>query len=302
MNTQSNPASRVTVPYLLESKEYGESKEHGESKERGQTIAAVTAYDYTSACLIEQAGDAIDLVLVGDSLGSVIQGHENTLPVTLDDVLYHTKCVRRGLYRALLVADLPFLSYQASVEQAITSSGRLLKEAGAEAVKLEGGESMRETIAALSRCDIPVVGHVGLTPQSYHRMGGHRIQGKRNPSASQSSAQQILEDAKAVEEAGAFAVVLEGVPGEVAAEITESLHIPTIGIGAGPQCDGQILVLHDLLGLTPGKKPRFVKTFAELGEASVQALQRYSDEVRSGVFPSEQHTFSDPLPVRMIKS
>ncbi len=283
MNQKRSPASRVTVPYLLD------------EKGSGQTIAAVTAYDYTSACLIEQAGDAIDLVLVGDSLGSVIQGHENTLPVTLDEVLYHTKCVRRGLHRALLVADLPFLSYQ-------TSSGRLLKEAGAEAVKLEGGESMRETIAALSRCDIPVVGHVGLTPQSYHRMGGHRIQGKRNPSASQSSAQQILEDAKAVEEAGAFAVVLEGVPGEVAAEITESLHIPTIGIGAGPQCDGQILVLHDLLGLTPGKRPRFVKTFAELGAPSVQALQQYSDEVRSGMFPSEQHTFSDPFPVRMIKS
>lgn len=282
MNT-STRSERVTVPGVLSAKS-------GPSK---QKLVCVTAYDFTMAKLMDTA--AVDIVLVGDSLGSVVQGLETTIPVTLDEVIYHTRCVTRAVKRALVVADLPFMSYQASLEKALESAGRLLKEGGAAAVKLEGGIAMAETIARMSAVDIPVMGHVGLTPQSYHRMGGHKVQGKLSGSRDKAGTRErIIDDALAVERAGAFACVLESIPAELAAEITEMLSIPTIGIGAGPACDGQILVSTDLLGLTPDFKPKFVKRFAELGTATVEAVRRYGDEVRAGTYPGPEHSFEGP--------
>lgn len=275
---------RVTVPSLL-------NRKAELLAGRGEKIAALTAYDFTFATLFDQSG--IDVLLVGDSLGSVIQGEENTLPVTLDDIVYHTRCVTRACRRALVVADLPFLSYQISIEQAKASAGRLLQEGRASAVKLEGGEHMEETIRSLVEIDIPVMGHIGLTPQSYHRMGGHRLQGKNGAdSRVNSTAEKIIRDAQAVERAGAFAIVLEGIPTEVAAEITSLLLIPTIGIGAGPECDGQILVSYDLLGLNLNFKPRFVKRFSETGNEILRATGEYLREVKEGAFPAEEHSVS----------
>lgn len=283
MNT-STRSERVTVPGVLSAKS-------GPSK---QKLVCVTAYDFTMAKLMDTA--AVDIVLVGDSLGSVVQGLETTIPVTLDEVIYHTRCVTRAVKRALVIADLPFMSYQASLEKALESAGRLLKEGGAAAVKLEGGIAMAETIARMSAVDIPVMGHVGLTPQSYHRMGGHKVQGKLSGSRDKAGTRErIIDDALAVERAGAFACVLESIPAELAAEITEMLSIPTIGIGAGPACDGQILVSTDLLGLTPDFKPKFVKRFAELGTATVEAVRCYGDEVRAGTFPGPEHSFGGPM-------
>ena len=270
-------SKRITVPVILERKR----SEH--------KISCLTAYDVTFARLIDAAG--VDLILVGDSLGTVVQGHETTLPVTLDEIIYHTQCVSRGVSRALLVADMPFLSYQSSIEQAINSAGRVLKESGAAAVKLEGGIHLAATIERLVQLDIPVMGHVGLTPQSYHRMGGYKIQGKKDGGAV-GERERVLEDALAVERAGAFAVVIEGVPAELAAEITEAISIPTIGIGAGPHCDGQILVMHDLLGLNPGFSPRFVKQYASLAQPVIEAVRMYIAEVEGGSFPDVQHSFS----------
>jgi len=240
----------------------------------------VTAYDYTMARLVDQAG--VDSILIGDSMGMVIQGHPHSLPVTLDDILYHTRCVARGVKRALLVADLPFMTYQVSKEQALTNAGRLIQEGGAHAVKLEGGERMADTVAAITRADIPVIGHIGLTPQSVHRMGGFRVQRQEN---------QLLADAQAIERAGAFAIVLECIPTEMARRITASLHIPTIGIGAGDGCDGQVLVLQDMLGMFDELHPRFVKRFAEVGTAIKQAVEAYCHEVREGTFPGPEHGF-----------
>ena len=257
-------------------------------KEAGEKITALTAYDYPLARILDACG--VDVFLVGDSLGTVIQGLETTLPVTLEEMIYHVKLVARARPSALVVGDLPFLSYQAAVCDAIMNAGRLLKEGGAQAVKLEGGINVARAVRAIVNVDIPVMGHIGLTPQSVHRMGGCRVQGRRQGSRP-GQRDRLLEDARAVEEAGAFAVVLEGIPADLAQEITESLAIPTIGIGAGPHCDGQILVTHDLLGLTDGFVPRFAKRYADLRATISEAVQAYVAEVRAGAFPAEEHSF-----------
>lgn len=246
---------------------------------RGQKLAVVTAYDYTSARLADEAG--VDAILVGDSVGMVVQGHPTSLPVTLRDMIYHTRCAVRGAKRALVVADLPFLSYQVSPQQAVMSAGRLMK-AGAHAVKLEGGERMAAAVRAVVDAGIPVMGHVGLTPQSVHQMGGFKVQRDRD---------HLIADAKAVEAAGAFSIVVEGVPAEVGAAVTAAVGVPTIGIGAGPDCDGQVLVYHDLLGLFQDFTPKFVKRYADLGPAVTAAVGAYCREVRAGTFPGPEHSF-----------
>ncbi len=253
-------------------------------KRRGERITMVTAYDATFARMLDDAG--VDMILVGDSLGMVVQGLDTTLPVTVDEVIYHCRAVARGRHRAHIVGDMPFLSHQISAEEALRNAGRFLAEGGAHSVKLEGGLSAAPTIRRIVDAGIPVVGHVGLTPQSVHAMGGFRVQGK-----TQDAADRVLADAVAVAEAGAFALVLEGIPSDLAARITEALAIPTIGIGAGPACDGQVLVCYDLLGLTPDLRPKFVKRYAEFFDEGVAAVARYCDEVRAGIFPSEEHSF-----------
>jgi 3-methyl-2-oxobutanoate hydroxymethyltransferase len=253
-------------------------------KQRGEKITALTAYDYSFARILDHAG--VDVLLVGDSLASVIQGQESTLPVTLDEMIYHTRLVARGRKRALVVADMPFLSYQISIEEAKRNAGRFLSEGAAEAVKVEGGVAMRETIEAIVRIGIPVMGHIGLTPQSIHRFGGYKVQGKEKEEK-----EKILQDALAVEEAGAFSIVLEGIPLDLAQEITRRLTIPTIGIGAGVHCDGQILVVHDMLGLFDLYTPKFVKRYADLSAVMTEAVQRYMKEVREGNFPGDEHSF-----------
>jgi 3-methyl-2-oxobutanoate hydroxymethyltransferase len=258
----------VTVPDFLS------------ARSRGAKLAVLTAYDYTTARLLDAAG--VDALLVGDSMGMVIQGREHSLAVSLDEVIYHARCVTRGVKRALVIADLPFMTYQLSPQQALENAGRLVKEGDVRAVKLEGGVRSAAAIAAIAAADIPVVGHIGLTPQSVHRLGGFRVQ--RDEA-------RILDDAKAVEQAGAFAVVLECVPSALAQRVTEALSIPTIGIGAGPHCDGQVIVVHDLLGLTTDLRPKFVKRYAELGAAVSQAVRAYCEEVRGGKFPGPEHGF-----------
>lgn len=259
-------------------------------KASGDRITMVTAYDATFARLVEEGG--ADAILVGDSLGMVIQGDENTLAVTIDDIVYHTRAVRRGARRAHVVADMPFMSYQDDPGQAIRSAGRLVKEGGAESVKLEGGEEYAPHVERIVRAGIPVMGHIGLTPQSVHAMGGFKVQGK-----SAAEAQRLLDDAKALEAAGAFSIVLEGIPIELARVITKSLSIPTIGIGAGVDCDGQVLVIYDLLGLNMEFKPKFVKRYMELGVSIPQAVARYKTELKSGQFPAEEHTFHSAEPL-----
>jgi 3-methyl-2-oxobutanoate hydroxymethyltransferase len=253
-------------------------------KADNEKIVMVTAYDYTMARLVDQG--EVDMVLVGDSLGMVVQGLSDTLPVSLDEVIYHTRCVSRGLTRAHLTADMPFMSYQLSAEQALENAGRVMKESGAQSVKLEGGVRSAPAIARIVEAGIPVVGHVGLTPQSVHAMGGFKIQGRGNEGA-----ERVLTDAKAVQEAGAFCVVLEGMPLHVAQQVTSALSIPTIGIGAGPHCDGQVLVCNDLLGMDMSFSPRFVKRYATLQHTIVAAVKEYGAEVKSGAFPTEQHSF-----------
>ena len=255
-------------------------------KRKGERITAVTCYDATFARLVDEAG--MDVVLVGDSLGNVIQGQESTLPVTLDDIIYHCRAVGRGLRRAHLVADMPFMTYQRP-ELALKNAGRLMAEGGAEAVKLEGGVQVAAVVAELVAFGIPVMGHIGLTPQSVHAMGGHRVQGK-----GAAARERLMADARALQEAGCYSVVLEGIPASLAAELTAALDIPTIGIGAGAGCDGQILVLYDMLGLNPDFKPKFLKRFADLGEATVAALGAYKGEVRAGTFPAAEHCYRDP--------
>ena len=252
-------------------------------KAAGEKIVMLTAYDFPFAQMVDEAG--IDMILVGDSLGVVVQGLSNTLPVSMDEMLYHTRMVARATANALVVGDMPFLSYQVSVEEGIKNAGLFLK-AGASAVKLEGGSSVCDLIAALSRYDIPVMAHIGLTPQSIHRMGGFKVQGK-----GEGQAAKLMADARAVEDAGAFAVVLEGVPRALAKEITAALSIPTIGIGAGPDCDGQVLVLHDLLGMFDRFTPKFVKRYANLKADAVKAITKYKKEVLSGRFPSDKESF-----------
>ncbi|MGB5809110.1 MAG: 3-methyl-2-oxobutanoate hydroxymethyltransferase [Polyangiales bacterium] len=264
----------VTVPALRQ------------MKRKGQRIAMVTAYDATFARLFDQAG--IDVLLVGDSLGMVVQGQTSTLPVTVDEVIYHCRAVARGTRRAHIVGDMPFLSWQVSPEEALRNAARFLSEGGAAAVKLEGGVDAAPTIARIVRAGIPVMGHVGLTPQSVHAMGGFRVQGK-----TERGAERVLADALAVADAGAYALVLEGVPTDLAQQITAAVSIPTIGIGAGVHCDGQVLVCYDLLGLTPDLKPKFVKRYAEFFEEGIEAAQRYKDEVRAGTFPTPEYSFGN---------
>lgn len=251
-------------------------------KPRGERITMVTAYDATMARLMDIGG--ADMILVGDSLGMVVQGADSTLGVTLEDIIYHTRAVMRGAARAHVVADMPFMSYQAGEDAAVVNAGRLLKEGGAQSVKLEGEHS--GLIRRLVRAGIPVMGHLGLTPQSVHAMGGFKVQGKEAAAAA-----QILRDARALEEAGCYAIVLEGVPVELSRVITEALSIPTIGIGAGVDCDGQVLVCYDLLGMFDDFVPKFVKRYAQLGEQAVQAVEQYKAEVQAGSFPAEAHTF-----------
>ncbi len=278
--------AKVTVPGVISSK--------GERK-----LTMLTSYDFTFSRLADRAG--IDMLLVGDSLAMVVQGHDNTLGVTMDEMIYHTRMVVRGRRRALVVADMPFMSYQVSATEALHNAGRFIKEAGAEAVKLEGGCNVAETVARLVDVDIPVVGHIGLTPQSIHRIGGHKVQGRRSGDAPGARG-RLLKDAMALEQAGAFAVVVEGVPADLGAEITDTISIPTIGIGAGAACDGQVLVMHDVLGLEERILPKFVKRYADLADASVEAMSTYAEEVRSGAFPSRAHSYSSPRPVRLRKA
>ncbi|MBD3672157.1 MAG: 3-methyl-2-oxobutanoate hydroxymethyltransferase [Planctomycetaceae bacterium] len=250
------------------------------AKESGQKLAMVTAYDTLWASLMDAAG--IDSILVGDSLGMVVQGNSTTLPVTLDEMIYHAKMVVRGTKRALVVVDLPFMTYQVSPQQALENAGRIIKETGASAVKLEGGIHQQETIQKLADAEIPVMAHVGMKPQSVHQLGG---MGKI-----QRDETRILADAKAAEEAGAFSIVLELIPSSVAKTVTESVKIPTIGIGAGPDCDGQVLVGPDMLGLTEGFHPKFLKHYAELGKMAREATEKYVAEVKSGTYPSAEHS------------
>jgi 3-methyl-2-oxobutanoate hydroxymethyltransferase len=253
-------------------------------KAQGEKITALTAYDYTFAYLLDACG--IDIVLVGDSCGNVCAGYETTLPVTMDEILYHVKAVRRGINQALLVADMPFMSYQESCEQAIHNAGRFMKEGGAEAVKLEGGLPVCETVRRLVAIGIPVMGHLGFTPQSLHEFGGYGVRG-----VEEQEAERIKADALALQDAGAFAVVLEKVPAALAGEITRSLKIPTIGIGAGVNCDGQILVLYDLLGLYDKVKFRFVRRYADFATATREAVRKYIDDVRQQKFPDESESY-----------
>jgi len=253
-------------------------------KADGEKITMLTAYDHPLARIIDAAG--CDVILVGDSAGNVIHGHENTLPITMDEMIAHTRAVARAVERALVVGDMPFMSYQASIEEARRNAGRFLKEGGAAAVKIEGGANMSETIRAIADIDIPVMAHIGLTPQSIHRMGGYKVQGR-----GEAQREKLLTDARAVQEAGAFSVVLEVVPAAVAAEITRELTIPTIGIGAGPGCDGQVLVINDLLGLMGEFRPKFVKRYTDLGSEITRAVGEFLKEVKEGQFPAEEHCF-----------
>ena len=274
MTSTTDDRRKVTVPDLARMKAIGDR------------ISMITAYDVTFARLVDEAG--IDMILVGDSVGMVVQGTSNTIPVDLDDMAYHTRLVARAKPKALIVGDLPFGSYQVSPSQAVESSIRLMKE-GAECVKLEGGIVMAETIAAITRVDIPVIGHIGLTPQSYHRMGGHKVQG-RTSGFEAGNRERLLEDAHAVEQAGASAMVIEGIPLDLAAEITKKVSVPTIGIGAGPHCDGQVLVLHDVLGLSD-LTLKFTKQYANLRAAAIEATQSFIAEVRDGSWPDDAHSF-----------
>jgi 3-methyl-2-oxobutanoate hydroxymethyltransferase len=253
-------------------------------KVAGEKVSMVTCYDYSLARIIDRS--AVDMVLVGDSLGSVMLGFEDTTQVTMDQMVHHTAAVHRGLRRPLLCADLPFLSYQISPQEALRNAGRLVQEGGAQCVKLEGGAEWASHVKAITRAGIPVVGHLGLTPQSVHMLGGYRVQGRE-----EKAQQHMLADAKALEDAGVFAIVLELIPSELAQRITSSLTVPTIGIGAGPHCDGQVLVLQDLLGFNREFNPRFLKKYANLGEDIQQALDTYNQEVKNGSFPTASHSF-----------
>jgi 3-methyl-2-oxobutanoate hydroxymethyltransferase len=290
MSVVPNPGNgKITVPDLLQRKSKGAG-----FLSKPEKIICLTAYDYPTARLLDEAG--VDVILVGDSLSMVVLGHESTLPVTLEDMLHHTRAVRRGTRRALVVSDMPFGSYHTDTAESLRNAVRFVKEAGAEAVKVEGGERRLELIARLTEAEIPVMGHVGLTPQSVNALGGYRVQGK-----TRDAAEHLIRDARAVEAAGAFAVVLEAVPRELAAEITRELRIPTIGIGAGPDCDGQILVLHDLLGLTFTPTPKFARQYANVGEAVSKAIHEYCEEVRSGGFPSDAESYHSGRPAQPQK-
>lgn len=256
-----------------------------DKKAKGEKITMLTAYDYSTAMMQDQAG--IDVILVGDSLGMVVLGYENTLAVTMDDMIHHTKAVVRGTKNAMVVGDMPFLSYHVSISESVRNAGRFIQEAGAQAVKLEGGVERVEVVKAIIDAAIPVMGHIGLTPQSVHQMGGFRVQGK-----DLETAKKLIEDAKALEKAGVFSIVLEGVPAALAQKVTQELTVPTIGIGAGPGCDGQVLVINDVLGMYQGHIPKFAKKFNDLHPVIVKAIEEYRDEVKAGTFPAQEHCYS----------
>jgi len=279
MDPKPEAVSKVTLPFLLE------------RKLRGEKITCLTAYDYPTARLVDEAG--IDLILVGDSLAQTVLGYDSTVPVTVDEMLHHLKAVRRAVQRAFLVADLPYGAYHVGDDQALACAIRYLKEGGAEAVKLEGGTKRAGLVRRIVDAEIPVMGHIGLTPQSVHVMGGHRVQGRTLDAAG-----DLLADAEALEEAGAFAIVLEGIPRELATVITRRLRIPTIGIGAGPDCDGQVLVFHDLVGLSFGPHPKFVRKYADLGEALRQAFRLFREDVARGSYPNDQESYHWPAALR----
>lgn len=271
MSTQGT-ISKVTTTTILKMK-----------RER-QKISMLTAYDYSIAALVDGAG--VDMILVGDSLGNVVLGYESTLPVTMEDMLHHTGAVSRAAQRAMIISDMPFMSYQASAEEAVRNAGRFMKEAGAHGVKLEGGQEVAEAVRKITASGIPLVGHLGLTPQSVHQLGGYKVQGKDDKTA-----RKLMEDAKALEEAGAFSVVLECVPAQLAGEISRALTIPTIGIGAGVECDGQVLVVNDMLGMFEKYTPKFVKKYAELGTEIRNAVEHYIKDVKDGTFPGKEHSY-----------
>ncbi len=271
---------KVTVPDILSRKSLLLANPNNSANK----ITCLTAYDYPTARLLDDAG--VDILLVGDSLGMVVLGYESTLPVTLEEMLHHTRAVRRAVHRALVVADMPYGSYHTELAESLRNAVRFVKETGAEAVKVEGGERRIELIARMVEAEIPVMGHVGLTPQSIHALGGYRVQGK-----TPDTAEQLMRDARAVEAAGAFAVVLEAIPRELAAQITRELRIPTIGIGAGPDCDGQVLVLHDMLGLTFTQQPKFARRYANLGDEIARAARAYCADVQKGRFPSDEESY-----------
>ena len=275
MDPKPAAVSKITVPWILE------------RKLRGEKTTCLTAYDYPTARLVDEAG--IDMILVGDSLAQVVLGYDSTIPVTAEEMLHHLRAVRRAVKRALLIVDLPYGAYHVGEDEALRTSIRFLKEGGAEAVKIEGGRKRAALIRRLVEAEIPVMGHVGLTPQSVHSFGGYRVQGKTLDSAN-----EILADAQAVEDAGAFSLVLEGMPRELAAIITRRLRIPTIGIGAGPDCDGQVLVIHDLLGLSAAPRAKFVRQYADLAGTSREAFVRYREEVLSGKFPGDEESYHWP--------
>jgi len=279
MDFDTEAVSKITVPLILD------------RKLRGERITSLTAYDYPTARLVDEAG--IDIILVGDSVAETVLGYGSTVPVTVEEMLHHLKAVRRAVRRALLVVDLPYGAYHAGAERAVETGVRYLKEGGAEAVKLEGGRRRAEVIRRLVEAEIPVMAHLGLTPQSVHSMGGYRVQGKTVESAG-----DLLADVQAVEDAGAFAVVLEGLPRELAAVITRRLRIPTIGIGAGPDCDGQVLVLHDLVGLSFRPPAKFVRAYANVAEVMREALMRYRRDVLEGSYPSDEESYHWPKAVR----
>ena len=288
MSVQPNAGSgKITVPDIVSRK----SGLLSQIPEKQRHITCLTAYDYPTARLLDQAG--VDILLVGDSLGMVVLGYDSTLPVTLDDMIYHTRAVSRGTRRALLVADMPYGSFHVSLDESVRNAVRLVKEGGAEAVKVEGGERRIELIARLVQAEIPVMGHVGLTPQSLNALGGFQVQGRTTDAA-----RQVERDARAVEAAGAFAVVLESMPRELAARITEKLPIPTIGIGAGPDCDGQVLVFHDLVGYGTEHKPKFVREYVNLSAEISRAAAEYCDDVRSGRFPSDAESYHSAAELR----
>ncbi len=267
--------SKVTASTLLE------------KKQRQEIITCLTAYDYPSARLVDEAG--IDMVLVGDSLAMVMLGYENTLPVTMEEMLHHARAVRRAVKHAFLMADMPFASYHVSIREALHNAARFIKDAGAEAVKVEGGQKRARLVERMVEAEIPVVGHIGLTPQSLHAMGGYKVQGK-----TLQSIERLMDDALALERAGACCIVLEGIPREVAAMITRKLEVPTIGIGAGPECDGQVLVFHDLLGLTFATPAKFVRRYADVGAVIANALQAFKQDVKSGNYPSDAESYHLP--------
>jgi 3-methyl-2-oxobutanoate hydroxymethyltransferase len=278
---------KITVPDILNRKSHSGTI----PAESNRKITCLTAYDYPTARLLDDAG--VDILLVGDSLGMVVLGYENTLPVTVDEMVHHVRAVRRGARRALVVADMPYGSFHVSLDESVANAVRFVKEGGAEAVKIEGGEKRMELIARLVEAEIPVMGHVGLTPQSVNALGGFKVQGKTFEAA-----QQLIRDARGVEAAGAFSIVLESVPRELAARLTEQLRIPTIGIGAGPECDGQVLVFHDLVGLTFGGVPKFARQYANVAGTISRAVSEYCEDVRSGRFPSDAESYHLPAEMR----